>query len=307
MRTCQQLALAISGAVAVAVAACADDGGGRQRAPTAVAPAIRITGSDTMVNLVQAFAESYRMVRPEVSIQVAGGGSGVGIAGLIEGILEIAAAGRAMTAGERDVARDRHGTAPREFVVALDALAVYVHPSNPLRQFYVDELAEIYGEGGTIVRWSQLGIANPRCPSDKIVRLGRQNSSGTYAYFREAVLGPGRDYKLGSIDQNGSRDVVTLLSRTPCAVGYSGMAFAFEGVRAVAIAASRQSAAVPPIAATARDGSYVLARPLYFYTPAEPAGPTRAFIEWVRSAAGQEIVTRLGFVGVAPAMPADGR
>lgn len=267
--------------------------------PRGSRPAIRITGSDTMINLVQAFAETYRGVQPGVSVQVAGGGSGVGIAGLIDGILEVAAASRDMTAGERQAVRARTGDDPRLFVVALDALAVYVHRDNPIARLSIEQLAEVYGEGGAIERWSQLGIHNSRCPRDVIVRLGRQNSSGTSAYFREAVLGLRRDYKLGSVDQNGSKDVVTLVSRTPCAIGYSGMAFAFEGVKAVPVATNRGSAAVLPTAATARAGSYALARPLYFYTSGEPDAPTRQFIEWVRGPAGQEIVALVGFVPIA--------
>ena len=264
--------------------------------------AIRITGSDTMINLVQAFAETYRGVAPSVSVQVAGGGSGVGIAGLIDGILDVAAAGREMTPEERQAVRRRSGQEPRQFVVALDAIAVYVHRDNPVSRLFIDQLAEMYGEGGSLERWSQLGIQNDRCRRDVIVRLGRQNSSGTFAYFREAVLGLHRDYKLGSVDQNGSKDVVMLVSRTPCAIGYSGMAFAFSGVTAVAIAANRNSPAVAPNPATARDGSYPLARPLYFYTAGEPDGPTRQFIGWVRGAAGQEIVARLGFVPIEPVL-----
>lgn len=262
--------------------------------------AIRITGSDTMINLVQAFAETYRDVAPGISVQVAGGGSGVGIAGLIEGILDVAAAGREITAEERQAVRERSGEDPKQFVVALDALAVYVHRDNPVDKLFIDQLAEIYGEGGSLERWSQLGIRNERCRRDVIVRLGRQNSSGTFAYFREAVLGLHRDYKLGSVDQNGSKDVVVLVSRTPCAIGYSGMAFAFSGVKAVPIAANRNSPAVPPNPTTARDRSYALARALYFYTAGEPKGPTRQFIEWVRGPAGQEIVARLGFVPTEP-------
>ncbi|HET7221456.1 MAG TPA: phosphate ABC transporter substrate-binding protein [Vicinamibacterales bacterium] len=261
--------------------------------------AIRITGSDTMINLVQAFAETYRRERPDISIQVAGGGTGVGIAGLIEGILEIAAAGRQITAEEVASAHARHGTDPREFVVALDALAVYVHRANPIPQLSLDALAEIYGDGGGLEKWSQLQVLNTACRSDAIVRIGRQNSSGTYAYFREAVLGARREYKLGSIDQNGSKDVVTLVSRTPCAIGYSGIAFAFAGVRAIPLARYGGEAAVPPTATTARDGSYPLARALYFYTPRDPSGPTREFITWVQGPAGQEIADRLGYVAVA--------
>jgi phosphate transport system substrate-binding protein len=256
-----------------------------------------------MINLVQAFAETYRAVRPGVSVQVVGGGSGVGIAGLIDGILDIAAAGREMTSEERYAARVRHGADPWQFVVALDAIALYVHRDNPILALSIDELADIYGDDGKIERWSQLGVVNKGCRSDIIVRLGRQNSSGTYAYFREAVLGLHRDFKLGSIDQNGSKDVVTLVSRTPCAIGYSGMAFAFVGVRTVPLAANRQSAAVFPTVATARDGSYALARQLYFYTPRQPEGATQEFIDWVRGPAGQEIVTRLGFVPIPPGLP----
>jgi phosphate transport system substrate-binding protein len=294
-RSTRRIALAL---VLAGMVACADGGRDRTGGPATPRPAIRVTGSDTMINLVQAFAESYQAVRPGVSVQVAGGGSGVGIAGLIDGILEIAAAGREITLDERRAVRARRGADPQQFVVALDALAVYVHRDNPVSQLSIDELANIYGDGGSIERWSQLRVRNDRCRRDVIVRLGRQNSSGTYAYFREAVLGPHRDYKLGSVDQNGSKDVVTLVSRTPCAIGYSGMAFAFSGVRAVPIAANRQSAAIAPTPATALDGSYALARPLYFYTPGEPQGVTRAFIDWVTGPEGQAIVSRVGFVPV---------
>jgi phosphate transport system substrate-binding protein len=291
----------LSGALALAaLAGCSNSGTTVAALPNGSRAAIRITGSDTMINLVQAFAETYRDVAPGVSVQVAGGGSGVGIAGLIDGILEVAAAGREITLAEQQAVRARTGEDPREFVVALDALAVYVHRDNPIGRLSIDQLAEIYGEGGSIERWSQLGIRNSQCRRDVIVRLGRQNSSGTYAYFREAVLGFRRDYKLGSVDQNGSKDVVTLASRTPCAIGYSGMAFAFDGVKAVPIASNRDSAAVSPTAASARDGSYALARPLYFYTPGEPDGPTRQFIDWVKGPAGQEIVARVGFVPITP-------
>jgi phosphate transport system substrate-binding protein len=267
-------------------------------ASTSAAAVIRITGSDTMINVVQALAETYRNVRPDVSVQVAGGGSGVGIAGLIDGILDIAAAGRRMTDEERGHALARNGTAPHEFVVALDAVAVYVHRANPLDRISLAELAEIYGDGGQIQRWSQLSTTNPACRKDQIVRVGRQNSSGTYVYFREAVLGNARDYKLGSIDQSGSKDVVALVSRTPCAIGYSGMAFAVAGVKTLPVSRARMGPGAAPTAATVLDGSYPLARPLYFYTPGEPAGRNREFIEWVLGPGGQRIVRDLGFVGI---------
>jgi phosphate transport system substrate-binding protein len=249
-----------------------------------------------MVNLVQAWAESYVQVRPEVSVQVAGGGSGVGIAALTEGVVDIAAAGREMTADEMNRAQAHNGTRPQEFTVALDALAVYVYKDNPLDSISIEELAEIYGDGGRIQKWSQLGITNTACKSDAIIRVSRQNSSGTYAYFREVVLGNTREYKLGSIDQSGSKDVVALVSRTPCAIGYSGMAFAVVGVKALEVSKSRGGPANPPTAQAAIDGSYPIARRLYLYTRREPTGQTEAFLDWVLGTYGQEIVRKIGFV-----------
>jgi phosphate transport system substrate-binding protein len=254
-----------------------------------------------MVNLVQAWAENYRQVRPDVSVQVAGGGSGVGFAGLSEGILDIAAAGREMKVDEMNRATAHNGTQPQEFTVALDALAVYVHKDNPIDSISLEALAEIYGEGGRIQTWSQLGITNPACRSDAIIRVSRQNSSGTYAYFREVVLGDKREYKLGSIDQSGSKDVVALVSRTPCAVGYSGMAFAVSGVKALKVSKKKGGPMVPPTADAAISGSYPLARRLYLYTPGEPMGATQAFLEWVLGSDGQRIVRKVGFVPVRAA------
>ena len=291
--------LAIGASVVVSSTACSDGRGGqRSTDPASSEAVIRITGSDTMVNLVQAWAENYKRARPDVSVQVTGGGSGIGIAGLSEGILDIAAASREMTVDEMNRAKAHNGTQPQEFTVALDALAVYVHKDNPLDSISIEELAEIYGEGGQIQKWSRLGITNPACKSDAIIRVGRQNSSGTYAYFREVVLGGKREYKLGSIDQSGSKDVVALVSRTPCAIGYSGMAFAVIGVKALKVAKKKGGPMVPPTADAAIDGSYPIARRLYLYTPGEPMGPTKAFLDWVLGIDGQQIVRDVGYVPV---------
>ena len=265
---------------------------------------VRVTGSDTMVNLLQAWAERYKAVRPEVVVQVAGGGSGVGIAGLIDGTLDVAAASREMRTSERERARARYGTDPAERTVALDALAVYVHASNPLTFIALDDLAEIYGENGTTQRWSQLRAVHPACGSDRIIRVGRQNNSGTFAYFRDAVLGHTREYKMGSIDQSGSKDVVALVSRTPCAIGYSGLAFASAGVKPLALASTRGAAGVAPSEASVLDRSYPLARPLYLYTARPPDGHLRDFLQWVTGRPGQEIVRELGFVSLDAARAA---
>lgn len=269
-------------------------GGTAARAGGAVV--IRLTGSDTMVNLDQAWAENYRTVKPDVSVQIAGGGSGVGIAGLIDGILDIAASSRKMEPEELERATKSAGSPPQEFIVGLDALAVYVHEGSPLQSISIEELAEIYGDGGKTTKWSQLGAKSAACSSDDIIRVSRQNNSGTYAYFREAVLGRTREFKLGSVDQSGSKDVVALVARTPCAIGYSGMAYAIPGVRALPIAKKKGEAGVKPSVETALDGTYPIARPLYFYTHGTPTPPAKEFIDWTLSDGGQKILQDIGYV-----------
>lgn len=292
------LALGLAVAVSWLTASCSGGGTGEGGATSGAAPqlVIRVTGSDTMVNLVQAWAENYRTKRPEVSVQVAGGGSGVGIAGLIDGILDIAASSRDMGPDEKARATQRNGVAPQEFTVALDALAVYAHPSTPLESVSLEELAEVYGDGGQIVKWTELGIKHTACRSDEIIRVSRQNNSGTYVYFREAVLGATRELKMGSIDQSGSKDVVALVSRTPCAIGYSGMAYAVPEVKMLKLSKKRGEPGIAPTSENAINGTYPLARPLYFYTREEPRGHVKDFVDWVLSPEGQQIVRDIGFV-----------
>ncbi len=256
---------------------------------------IRVEGSDTMVNLAQAWAEEYSKSHPEVSIQVSGGGSGVGIASLIDQVANMANSSRKMKKNELARAEENSGQRPVEHVVGMDALAVYVHKDNPLDTISIGQLAEIYADGGTVTKWSQLGVKNVACKTDEITRVSRQNNSGTYHYFREAVLGE-RDYKLGSIDQSGSKDVVALISRTPCAIGYSGMGYKTEEVKWLKIAAKEGGEGVAPSIETASDGSYPIARPLLIYTLGEPTGAVKEYLDWISSDAGQKIVVDLGYV-----------
>jgi phosphate transport system substrate-binding protein len=259
---------------------------------------IRVEGSDTMVNLAQAWAEEYNKIHPEVSIQVSGGGSGVGIASLIDGMSNMANASRKMKDNELARAEENTGKKPIEFVVALDALAVYIHKDNPLKSISIEELAEIYGDEGKITRWKQLGVNNVACKSDEITRVSRQNNSGTYHYFREAVLGEGRDYKLGSIDQSGSKDVVALVSRTFCAIGYSGMGYRTDDVKWLKISGKKGEEGVEPSVSSASDGSYPIARPLQIYTLGEPMGALKEYLDWILSSEGQQIVLDLGYVPI---------
>ncbi len=261
---------------------------------------VRVTGSDTMVNVAQAWAEAFNKDRPTVSIPVKGGGSGVGIADLCAGKIEIATASRQMEADEIELATKQTGKKPVEFIVGRDALAIYVNLQNPLNEISLPQLADIYGEGGTTTMWSELGVDNAACPSGEIVRISRQNSSGTYMYFKEAVLGSKRDYKQGYTAQSGSSDLVALISKTPCAIGYSGMGYRNDTVKVLKISKDKGGEAIEPTLASAQDGTYPISRPLYLYTLGTPEGAVAEFVHWILGPAGQQIVEDQGFVPVNP-------
>ena len=257
---------------------------------------IQNAGSDTMVNLALAWAEAYAEATPSVPVEVSGGGSGTGIAALINGTVDIANCSREMTPEEIERVKQNTGKEPQKFIVGYDALAVYVHKNNPLEQITIDQLAEIYGENGDITVWAQLGIEHPECSSDEIIRISRQSNSGTYYYFREALLGKKQDFKLGSRDLHGSKDVVELIERTPCAIGYSGMGYATEHVKMLKITKKAGDAAYAPTLENALSGIYPIARPLYMYSIGTPEGKEMKYINWILSDAGQKIVEKSGYV-----------
>ena len=256
---------------------------------------IQNTGSDTMVNLAQAWAEQYAKVEPNVSVEVSGGGSGTGIAALSSATVDIANCSRRLEPQEVAQAKKNTGKEPREFMVGFDALAVYVHKQNPIEEISLDQLAAIYSENGKITKWSELGVNLPG-GSDEIIRVSRQSNSGTYFYFREAILGKGSDFKLGSRDMQGSKDVVELVSKTPSAIGYSGMGYAIAEVKALRIAKKSGEPSYPPSVETTLNHTYPIARPLFMYTLGEPTGAVKKYIDWVHSEAGQKIVLESGYV-----------
>lgn len=258
---------------------------------------IQNKGSDTLVNVAQAWAERYREIKPSVAVAVTGGGSGTGISALINGTLDIANCSRKMKPSEIEQARKK-GIEPLEFVVGYDALAVYVHKNNPVKGLSIPQLAQIYGEGGPVENWSQLGIDVSGARDGKIVRYSRQNNSGTYAYFKEAVLGKGHEYKLGSLDMHGSKDVVESVSRTPGGIGYSGLAYATEHVKLVPIAKAEGVPYVAPSVQTASDGTYPIARPLFMYTRGQPTGEIKTYLDWILSDEGQRILLEKGYAPV---------
>jgi phosphate transport system substrate-binding protein len=282
--------------LALAAAAC---GGGGPEASRPAKTIIQDKGSDTMVNVAQVWAEEYGKVTPGVEVEVSGGGSGVGIAALLRGTVDIANASRDLKPSEAEQAARNTGKAPVGFNVGFDALAVYVHRDNPLEEITFDQLVEVYAEGGQAGRWSDLGVKIPGVTDDTIVRVSRQSSSGTYEFFREHALA-NRDFRLGSRDLNGSKEVVELVAGTPTAIGYSGMGYATPGVKMLKLAAKAGEPAVAPTIAGVHDKTYPLARSLHLYTLGEPQGAVKQYIDWILSDPGQKVVEASGYVPVPP-------
>jgi len=271
-------------ASAALVSAC---GGGEQR------QVIQNKGSDTLVNVAQAWAENYQTVNPTVVVAVSGGGSGTGIAALINGTVDLANASRAIK--EKEIAlAEKNGQDPIQHVVGFDALAIFFHGDNPMDEISIEQLAGIYGDGGEILKWTDLGVEVPGCKDQEIVVVSRQNNSGTYAYFRDSVLGKG-DFKLGTRDMHGSKDVVDLVEKTPCAIGYSGLAYATDHIKLGCVAQETGGSCVNPSVDTAIDGSYPIARPLFMYTNGEPTGFVGEYLNWIKSDEGQCIILEKGY------------
>ncbi|MBN2037733.1 MAG: phosphate ABC transporter substrate-binding protein [Chitinispirillaceae bacterium] len=268
-----------------------------KKSGAASAVTIQVKGSDTMVNIAQAWAEAYKAVAPEVEIEVSGGGSGVGIAALIKGAIEIANASRDIKDEERDEVRKNTGKEPVEFTVGYDALAVFVHKDNPVDSLSIDDLDNIYKEGASVTRWSQLSVSIPGVRSDDIVRVSRQSSSGTYEFFREVVLQK-RDFKLGSCDMNGSKEVTELVATTRTAIGYSGMGYVTPHVKMLSIKKCDTCPACAPNIESTLNHTYPLARSLHMYTLGEPKGAIKKYLDWILSDDGQKIVEENGFVPI---------
>ncbi len=270
--------------VAVSMTAC---GGGEQR------QLIQNKGSDTLVNVAQAWAETYQTVDPSVVVAVSGGGSGTGIAAMINGTVDIANASREIKQEEIEQAQAQ-GRNPVEHIVGFDALAIFLHPNNPIQSMTLAQLAAIYADGGSATKWSDLGVEVPGCSDQSIIVVSRQNNSGTYAYFREVVLKDG-DFRLGTRDMHGSKDVVDLVENTPCAIGYSGLAYATEHVHMPCVAAEEGAECIVPSEETASDHTYPIARSLLMYTNGEPEGAVAAYLNWIKSDAGQCIIMEKGY------------
>lgn len=257
---------------------------------------IQNIGSDTMVNLAQAWAEEYAMVQPAVSVEVSGGGSGTGVAALLNGTADIANCSRQMEPDEIAKVKAATGQEPTLHIVGYDALAIFVRKDNPLEEITMEQLAAIYGEKGRIRSWSDLGIQMAGCRNNEMILVSRQSNSGTYFYFREAVLGKTGDFRLGTLDLHGSKDVVELVSRTPCAIGYSGMGYATPHVKMLRVAHKAGERTYSPTVENTQAGAYPISRPLYMYTVGEPNDAVKKYLDWVQAEAGQMLVLTSGYV-----------
>ncbi len=256
------------------------------------AQTIENKGSDTLVNLALAWAEEYMQTHPKVSISVTGGGSGTGIAAMINGTVSIANASREMKP-EEIVAAKTNGIDPVQFVVAYDAIAVVVSPSNPVNRLTFKQISGIYT--GKIKNWKEVGGENR-----PIVLLSRESNSGTYVYFLENVIrmGDGKSRLLFSPDTlllPSSEGISTEIRQNPNAVGYDGLGYVTEDQKVIAVSKSENGPFVLPSAKTVKVRTYPIARPLYMYTAGDPAGQIKDYIEWILNG-GQTLVAKLGFV-----------
>ena len=252
-------------------------------------------GSDTIVNLALAWAEEYQVIDPSVQISVTGGGSGTGIAALINGTVDIANASRKMKQEERETAIS-NGSEPVEFVIARDAIAVIVNPENPVQHLTLQQISDIYS--GVINNWKEVGGEDR-----PIVRLSRETNSGTHVYFLEEVIRLGEKDQQTLFAQNtlllpSSEGIGAEIRQNPNAIGYDGLGYVTDEMKVIGVASSAEQAFIFPSADSVNSDLYPIARDLYMYTNGEPEGAIKEYLDWILSPAAQEIVTELGFVPI---------
>ena len=253
-------------------------------------------GSDTIVNLALAWAEFYQGEHEDVRISVTGGGSGTGIAALINGTVDIANASRQIKSEEIDEAQS-NGVDSVEFVIARDAIAVIVNPENPVNELTLQQISDIYS--GKISNWSEVG------GDDRpIVRLSRETNSGTHVYFLETVLRLGQKENKTLFSTNtlllpSSEGIIAEVRQNPNALGYDGLGYVPHDLKMIAIAEEAGGEYVLPSIDTVNNATYPIARDLYMYTAGEPTGAVKIYLDWIiTSDEAQGIVKELGFVPI---------
>jgi phosphate transport system substrate-binding protein len=290
-----------SAAFALALVACGGEksttGTDTARSAAPKGRVLTVKGSDTMVILGQRFAEEYMKANPGSVVQVNGGGSGTGIAALINGTVDLAQASRSIKEEERANIRKNRQSDVIETPVALDALAVFVHESNGVKELTFDQLAQLFS--GKVTNWKQVGGADA-----PVVLYGRENSSGTYDYFKEHVLNKG-EFAPRTQALAGTAAVINAVAKDANGIGYGGIAYS-KGVRALAIRKDAATPGVEPKESTVKDGTYPLSRKLFFYSIATAGPEVKKYVDWCTSAEGQAVVTNVGYFPLsdAPAAPA---
>lgn len=260
------------------------DGGGRGK------QTLTVKGSDTMVQLAQAWAEEFMKQHPDILVSVTGGGSNTGTAALMNKGTDICNSSRPIKEEEIAAAKQK-GIDVQEFVVAQDALSVIVHPDNPISELTLAQLKDIFT--GKVTNWSAFGG-----PDSKIVLNSRETSSGTYVFFQEHVLGKGVPFADTTMLQPATSQIVQTVAQDKGGIGYVGLGYVTDKVKAIPL---KKDDAAPAVAGTIENvlnGTYPLARPLFNYTAGTPTGVVKQWLDWVRGPEGQEVVKRLDFVPI---------
>jgi phosphate transport system substrate-binding protein len=246
---------------------------------------VTVKGSDTMVILSQKWAELYMKKNPGTSIQVTGGGSGVGLAALINGSTDIANSSRPIKPAEMEKLKARYSTLGVQIPCAKDGLTVFINKTNPVSELTIKQIGKIFS--GEITNWKQVG--GPDAP---IKLYGRESSSGTFEFFKDHVVKTDFDPSLQSLP--GTAAIVNAVKKDKNSIGYGGAAYA-EGVKDCKVKKDDKSAGVLPTAATVKNNTYPITRYLYMYLKSKPTGDTKAFIDWILSAEGQDVIEGVGY------------
>jgi phosphate transport system substrate-binding protein len=267
------------------------------RPDSSIEKAIENKGSDTIVNLALAWAEAYQEIQPEVRLSVTGGGSGTGIAALINGTVDIANASRRIKPEEQSQA-EANGITPVEHIIARDAIAIIVNHDNPVSHLTIDQISDIYS--GKINNWLEVGGEDR-----PIVRLSRETNSGTHVFFLEQVIRKGdkKDKTLFSTDTlllPSSEGISAEIRQNPNAIGYDGLGYVTEDLKVIAVFSETADNFVIPSAETVVNMHYPIARDLYMYTAGEPTGEIKTYLNWILTSEAQMIVSALGFVPITP-------
>jgi len=259
--------------------------------PAAAGDYLTLKGSDTMVHLGSSWAESFMKQNPDIDMSVTGGGSGTGIAALLNGNADICMASRSIKAKEIKLAQKK-GINPNEIVVARDGIAVVVNPENPADKLTIEQIGKIYT--GQITNWNQVGG-----PDKDIIILSRESSSGTYVFFQEHVLKK-QDYTPGARLMPATSAIIQSVETDKWSIGYVGLGYAVEaGDKVKTLAVSDGGDYIQPSEVTVKSGEYSISRPLHLYTDGEPTGNVKKFIDFCLSSEGQKIVRETGYIAVS--------